>query len=157
MVTSRAVLAGDDWVVWSATGRISEPGTRPPTFNFLPCTFGVDSADGLQVGVQIPVSSDPYITPPLVFQTGPDSAGKVPTNFATGDYILFTGLDGRIHPSPGNPGPVTITFATPVRAAGAQVAVDDTSAPYTHCLRLRRARHTVGQFRGSRRVLARAG
>ncbi|EDX78346.1 PEP-CTERM putative exosortase interaction domain protein [Coleofasciculus chthonoplastes PCC 7420] len=39
---------------------------------------------------------------------------------------MFTGLNPAIFPSPGNPGSLTITFDTPVKGAGTQIAVDDT-------------------------------
>ncbi len=50
----------------------------------------------------------------------------IPTNFASGDFVLFTGLLPGQFPAPGNPGPLPLTFATPVAGAGTQIAVDDT-------------------------------
>ena len=64
------------------------------------------------------------MTPPLLFQTLPSPG--IPTNFASGDFILFTGLRPGPPPAVGNPGPLTITFDRPVAAAGTQIAVDDT-------------------------------
>lgn len=66
------------------------------------------------------------ISPPFVFETLPFPDG-VPTNFATGDFLLFTGLDFASGiPAVGNDGPLTITFDQPVSGVGAQFAVDDT-------------------------------
>ena len=64
------------------------------------------------------------MTPPLLFQTLP--APGIATNFASGDFILFTGLKPGRPPAVGSPGPLTITFDRPVAAAGTQIAVDDT-------------------------------
>ena len=76
---------------------------------------------GLDVDIN-PIN--PPITPPFVFKTAPIPQG-IPTNFANGDFLLFTGLQFGLFPAPGNPGPISISFAQPVRAAGAQIAVDD--------------------------------
>jgi hypothetical protein len=67
----------------------------------------------------------PGITPAFVFQTG-FPPGGIPTNYASGDFVLFTGLQFGQFPSPGNPGPITITFDEPVSGAGSQLTVDDT-------------------------------
>ncbi len=64
------------------------------------------------------------LTPPFVFQTLTEPQG-VPTNFANGDYLLFTGFLPGTFPAPGNPGPLSITFDEPIKAAGSQIAVDD--------------------------------
>jgi hypothetical protein len=66
-----------------------------------------------------------YPSPAFVFQTG-FPPGGIPTNYASGDFVLFTGLQFGQFPSPGNPGPITITFDEPVSGAGSQLTVDDT-------------------------------
>lgn len=48
------------------------------------------------------------------------------TNFASGDFVLFTGFQSGGFPAVGNPGPLSITFDKPVLGAGTQIAVDDT-------------------------------
>lgn len=126
IVTDRAALVADDRVDWRTQGTIftlAQPA-------YLSSTFAIDSADGLSVEVRLPPPAG-GITQPLVFQTGPHQEGKIPTNFTAGDYVLFSGLDFSTHPARGNPGPLTIEFATPVRAAGAQLALDDTTVTYT--------------------------
>jgi hypothetical protein len=117
LITNRIAFDESDRVDWANLA------TTPP-FTFLPNSFEATSEKGLGLNVNIPpVSfSIPPITPPLIFQT----SSIVPTNFANGDFILFTGFTPGVFPSPGNPGPLTITFDTPVSAAGAQIAVDDT-------------------------------
>jgi len=64
------------------------------------------------------------VTPPLLFQTL--ASPGIPSNFASGDFILFTGLRPGPPPAVGNPGPLIISFDRPVAAAGTQIAVDDT-------------------------------
>lgn len=68
-----------------------------------------------------------------MFQTLPASPGipvsfatGVPTNFAKGDYILFTGNEPGTFPPNGNSGALTIAFEQPVLSAGAQLAVNGT-------------------------------
>lgn len=117
LVTDRTALGANDQVNWSRLG-------FTPPLTVLPNTFSTTSEAGLGLQVEIPPAT-PGITPPLLFLTAPPPAG-IPTNFASGDFILFTGLAPGVFPSPGNPGPLTILFDQPVYAAGAQIAVDDT-------------------------------
>jgi hypothetical protein len=72
----------------------------------------------LQSGCGIPPATTPGVTPPLLFQTL--ASPGIPTSFASGDFILFTGLRPGPPPAVGNPGPLTITFDPPVAAAGTQ-------------------------------------
>lgn len=116
LTTERAALGGNDQIDWSSLGPVAP-------FNFLPNSFSATSERGLGLDVDIPVAPV-SITPPFVFQTSPPPG--IPTNFANGDFVLFTGLTPGTFPSVGNPGPLTITFDTPVFGAGAQIAVDDT-------------------------------
>jgi hypothetical protein len=128
LVTDRAALGENDRLDWSILGPIVPP---PPT-KTLPYNFDTTSMKGLGVNVNVPVpafTSPPPITPPLLFQT---SATGIATNFAAGDFILFTGLKpGSGIPAIGNPGPLTITFNTPVSAVGTQIAADDATTAYT--------------------------
>ena len=119
LVTERTALEGNDRVNWSSLGP-----TQP--FNVLPNSFTATSLGGLGLTVDIPLPTEPGITPPLVFQTLQPPSG-IPTNFASGDFVLLTGLNPRTFPAVGNPGPLTITFAQPVLGAGTQIAVDDTT------------------------------
>ena len=117
-VSDRAALGGSDRVDWSILGPVQPP------FKVLPNSFSVTSEGGLGISVNIPQTTTPGVTPPLLFQTLPSPG--IPTNFASGDFILFTGLRPGPPPAVGNPGPLTITFDRPVAAAGTQIAVDDT-------------------------------
>ena len=115
LVTERAALGGDDQINWSSLGSVAP-------FNFLPNSFLTTSSGGLGLTIEIPEITG--ITSPFVFQTLPEPG--IPTNFAQGDFILFTGFIPGPPPTVGNPGPLTITFDKPVRGAGTQIAVDDT-------------------------------
>ncbi|MEG4497603.1 PEP-CTERM sorting domain-containing protein [Microcoleus sp. F10-C6] len=117
-VSDRAALGGSDRVDWSILGPVQPP------FKVLPNFFSVTSEQGLGINVSIPSAAAPGVTPPLLFQTLPSPG--IPTNFASGDFILLTGLRPGLQPSVGNPGPLTISFDRPVAAAGTQIAVDDT-------------------------------
>jgi hypothetical protein len=108
LVTDRAALGGNDLLNWS---------TVAAPFTFLPSTFSTASAGGLGITVSIPAPTPP-ISQPFVFQNGP----AIPTNFGDGDFILFTGLN--FVDQTGNPGPLTLTFAQPVFAVGAQLLPD---------------------------------
>ncbi|MEG3437191.1 hypothetical protein V0288_08675 [Pannus brasiliensis CCIBt3594] len=126
LVTSRAALSGNDSLNWSSVGTFFPPST-------LPLSFTATSAGGLGVTVSIPtpptLPSPPQITNPLIFQT---TASGIETNFAEGDFILFTGLKpGTPPPTLGNPGPLSIAFDSPVKGAGAQIAADDATTSYT--------------------------
>ena len=114
-ISQRDRLPANDKVVWSRLDSIFP-------LDVLPSDFSVISELGINASVSFPTPL-PGITPPFVFIT---SAGGIETNFADGDAILFSGLMPGVFPSPGNPGPLTITFDEPVFAAGAQLAVDDT-------------------------------
>jgi hypothetical protein len=118
LVSDRAALGGSDRVDWSILGPVQPP------FKVLPNSFSVTSEQGIGINVSIPPAAAPGVTPPLLFQTLPSPG--IPTNFASGDFILFTGLRPGPPPAVGNPGPLTITFDRPVAAAGTQIAVDDT-------------------------------
>ncbi|OKH42770.1 hypothetical protein [Scytonema sp. HK-05] len=114
-VTERAVVGSNDQVDWSSLGSVNP-------LNFLPNTFSTKSEGGLGLSVEIPTI--PGLTPPFVFQTLPEPG--IPTNFASGDFVLFTGFQPGGFPAVGNPGPLSITFDTPVLGAGTQITVDDT-------------------------------
>ncbi len=121
LVSDRAAFGGNDRVDWSSLGAPFTP---------LENDFTAISARGLGLSVNIPRTTNPLITQPLVFQTT-NNPGGIRTNFANGDYILFGGVDVRAFgpnaptPSDGNGGPFTITFDQPVFGAGTQIAVDD--------------------------------
>lgn len=117
-VSDRAALGASDRVDWSILGPVQPP------FKVLPNSISVTSEKGLVINVNIPQAATPGVTPPLLFQTLPSPG--IPTNFASGDFILFAGLQPGPPPSVGNPGPLTIAFDRPVAAAGTQIAVDDT-------------------------------
>ncbi|TRU19145.1 MAG: hypothetical protein EWV92_12025 [Microcystis aeruginosa Ma_MB_S_20031200_S102] len=122
LITNRADLNANDSIDWSSLGKVLNP-FNPNFADFLGFSFSGTSAGGLGLDVDINPINLP-ITPPFVFKTAPIPQG-IPTNFANGDFLLFTGLQFGIFPAPGNPGPISISFAQPVRAAGAQIAVDD--------------------------------
>jgi hypothetical protein len=125
LVKERSLLLGNDRLDWSSLGKVFDPFAPIPNFDaFLPNSFSATSSQGLGLKVNItpPV---PGITPPFVFLNSIPPIG-VPTNFANGDLALLTGLQPGIFPAPGNPGPITITFDRPVKAAGTQINVDDT-------------------------------
>lgn len=122
LVTSRAALSANDQLDWSSVGTPFNPFGPPDPAAFLPSSFTVTSAGGSAVQVDIPAATIPGVFPPFVFQT---TDPGIPTNFASGDFVLFTGLIPGPPPAIGNPGPITLTFAEPVAGAGAQLAVDD--------------------------------
>ena len=122
LVTERAALGGNDLLDWSSLGKVFNPLAPDPTA-FLPNSFSGTSGRGLGLNVEIPFLAG--VSPPFVLQTLPFPFG-IPTNFASGDFILFTGSNPKTFPAAGNPGPLTITFDTPVLGAGTQITVDDT-------------------------------
>ncbi len=122
LVTSRTDLGENDQLDWSSLGSVFIPPPDPS--DFLASSFSATSSGGLEVNVELP-PPEVSITPPFVFQT---SSGGVETNFAEGDFILFSGFNPAFFPSPGNPGPLNITFEEPVSGAGTQLAVDDTDS-----------------------------
>ena len=121
-LSDRASLGSNDQIDWSSLGPLDDPFDPVSGFNILPNSFSATSQNGLELFLDIP-PAEPGITPPFVFRTLP--APGIETNYGTGDFILFTGLLPAPPPAPGNPGPLTITFDTPVLGAGAQIAVDD--------------------------------
>ncbi|ESA35252.1 pep-cterm exosortase interaction domain protein [Leptolyngbya sp. Heron Island J] len=119
-VSDRSALQGTDSLDWSSLGRVFT-GVPDPNV-FLGDSFTATTESGLGLTVEIPATTNPAILPPFVFQT---LSGGIETNFADGDFILFTGLLPAPPPAPGNPGPVTLIFDQPVAAVGSQIAVDD--------------------------------
>ena len=121
-VTERIALGANDRLDWSSVGPVFSAFGPPDPAVFLPSSFTAVSEGGRAVQVNIPPTTTPGVFPPFVFQT---SDPGFPTNFGDGDFILFTGLLPGPPPAPGNPGPITLSFAEPVAGAGAQLAVDD--------------------------------
>ena len=112
LITNRNALKGNDFLDWSSLG-VLDPN-NPFDFIFLENSFSAMSQGGLEVEVEIPLIPIVPPSPPLVFQT---RAEGILTNYAEGDFVLFTGFN--------NPGPLTLSFNTPVFGAGTQVTVDD--------------------------------
>jgi hypothetical protein len=108
LVTDRAALGGNDLLNWSTVAAPFAP---------LPSAFSTASAGGLGITVNVPPPISPISTP-FIFQNGP----AISTNFGDGDFVIFTGLN--FVDQTGNPGPLTLTFAQPVFAAGAQLLPD---------------------------------
>ena len=131
-VANRADLAANDGVDWSAVGSTVGPATDlfPPgdPSVLLSNTFTVRSEGDRPVGVNIPPADQPGVLPPFVFETS--SGDFIETNFADGDFVLFTGLRLGPPPAVGNPGPITLTFPEPVFGAGTQIAAGGTTASY---------------------------
>ena len=124
LVKERSALLGNDQLDWLSLGKVLNPFSPNPAA-FLPNSFSATSTGGLGLTVDIAPSMEKGITPPFIFQTSPAPTG-VPTNFANGDFALFTGFRPGFFPALGNPGPITITFNKPVKSAGTQINVDDT-------------------------------
>ncbi|MBX9255523.1 hypothetical protein H1Q63_16545 [Desmonostoc muscorum CCALA 125] len=122
-VTVRDDLNANDKIDWSSLDFGISAEILPGTIaNFLPYSFDSKSENGLGYGIDIPVINNPRFTTPFVFPVSPN----LPINFSDGDAILFTGFIPGGFPAQGNPGPITITFDTPVLGAGTQIGVDDT-------------------------------
>lgn len=121
LVTERTALNANDKIDWLSLGKVFDPFAPDPAA-FLPNSFSATSQAGLGLSVDIPSLTG--VTPPFVFKTSFIPNG-IPTNFADGDLILFTGVQPGTFPAVGNPGPLTITFDQPVFGAGTQIAVDD--------------------------------
>ena len=121
-VSSRAALNANDKVDWSSK-------FISPPFSVVGYNFTATSVGNFGINISIPfLSPSTGITPPFVFKTG----AMVPTNFANGDYVLFTGFKpGSGVPALGNPGPISIAFSHPVAAAGTQIATDDALVSYS--------------------------
>ena len=121
-ISQRDALNSNDQIDWLSLGKVFNSRSPNPA-EFLPNSFSATSERNLGLNVEIPEIDG--FTPPFVFQTLP-APGGIPTNFASGDYLLFTGFLPGTFPAPGNSGPLSITFDQPVKAAGSQIAVDDT-------------------------------
>ncbi|HBL15005.1 MAG TPA: PEP-CTERM sorting domain-containing protein [Cyanobacteria bacterium UBA11162] len=106
-VESRTSLGANDLLDWSVLGPGSplSPGF-PPVFPTFPNSFSTTSSAGLDLNVSIPTGEFLRI----------DQTPFFPGAFNVGEALLFTGL--------GNPGPLSITFDTPVFGAGAQLQSD---------------------------------
>ncbi len=115
LVSNRSEIQADDEILWSSQGKVFNP-FAPNISDFLSSSFSLTSRRGLEVNVEIPPAGG-NITPPFVFHNNP----PVQTNFAPGDYLLFTGFSPTIIPT-GNPNPITIVFDKKVKAAGTQIA-----------------------------------
>ncbi|NEO78464.1 MULTISPECIES: PEP-CTERM sorting domain-containing protein [Moorena] len=98
-VDTREALNPNDFLDWS---EVAEVVVAPP-FPTLPNPFSATSAVGLDLNVSIPAGEFLRIDQTPVF----------PGAFDVGDALLFTGL--------ANPGPLTITFDTPVFGVGTQI------------------------------------
>lgn len=101
-VDSRDALQANDIVDWSVLGS---------TFTTYPNSFVTTSSAGLDVNASIPSGNFLRIDQTPVF----------PGAYDVGDALLFTGL--------GNPGPLTLTFDTPVFGAGTQIQSDPANIP----------------------------
>ena len=142
--TERSTFNRNDQVDWSSLGTVLTPPPDPS--DFLSFSFSATSQQGLRLNVDIPFPPpNSGITPPFVFQTLPPPAG-IPTNFAAGDFLLFTGFQPGFFPAPGNPGPLTITFERPVFGAGTQIAVDDTPLFTGFISAFDKDGHLLGEF-----------
>ncbi len=124
LIQDRSALGSNDQLDWSSLGKVFNPFSPNPNA-LLPNSFSATSLQGLGIKVDIARSTVASITPPFIFQTSPAPKG-VPTNFANGDFALFTGFRPTSFPAVGNPGPITIAFDKPVKSAGTQINVDDT-------------------------------
>lgn len=102
LVDSRDDLQANDSVDWSVLG---------PTFTPVSNPFSIRSLGGVDLDVSIPSKEFLRIDQTPVF----------PGAFDVGEALLFTGL--------GNPGPLTITFDTPVFGAGTQIQSDPLNTP----------------------------
>ena len=115
LVQDRKALQSNDEIEWSSLGKILNPFAPNPD-DFLPQSFSATSSKSLGINVTVP-SAGGDITSPFVFQNNP----PVQTNFAEGDFLLFTGFSPTVIPT-GNPNPLTIIFDKNVKAAGTQIA-----------------------------------
>lgn len=121
LITDRANLGCNDFLDWS---NLASPKNPAQPFNILSHAFSVSSALGSKLTIKIPPYLRSGVTPPFIFETQPKPG--IPTNFAVGDHILFTGFIPGAPPTIGNPGPLQIKFAQPVSAFGTQIGTDDT-------------------------------
>ena len=102
LVDSRDDLQTNDSVDWSVLGA---------TFTSVSNPFSITSLAGVELDVSMPSKEFLRIDQTPVF----------PGAFDVGEALLFTGL--------GNPGPLTITFDTPVFGAGTQIQSDPLNIP----------------------------
>lgn len=115
LVQDKDSLSSNDQIEWSSLGKVLNPFAPNPG-DFLSESFSATSSNDLGINVNIP-SAGGDITPPFIFQNN----APVQTNFAPGDFLLFTGFSPTIIPT-GNPNPLTIVFDENVKAAGTQIA-----------------------------------
>jgi hypothetical protein len=104
LVTSRAALAGNDFIDWGTLGLASNTGIPQNPFSIL-------SSHGVNVTVGEPSGNLTYI---VEGQPGPQFWNG---NFTPGDHLLDSGI-------PSNRGPMTISFPSPVLGGGAQIEND---------------------------------
>lgn len=113
-ITNRSALGANDRLDWSSLPL--------PPFAPLPSSFLATSEKGLDIGVSFATpNSDLGIGQPLYFQTTSDG---IRTNYSPNEFILFSGFNPATQV--GNPGPLTMTFETPILGVGSQLTVDDT-------------------------------
>lgn len=115
VVRDRSSLQSSDRLHWSSLEQILNP-LAPNPDDFLPNSFSAISSNGLEISVEIPPAGGD-ITSPFFFQNNPG----VQTNFAPGDFLLFTGFSPTVIPT-GNSNPLTIIFDENVEGAGTQIA-----------------------------------
>ncbi|NEO95819.1 MAG: PEP-CTERM sorting domain-containing protein [Moorea sp. SIO3G5] len=104
-VDTREALKPNDFLDWSELVELPEVLLGPP-FPTLPNPFSATSPGGIDLNVSIPAGEFSRI----------DQTPFFPGAFDVGDALLFTSL--------GNPGPLTITFDTPVFGVGTQIQSD---------------------------------
>jgi hypothetical protein len=97
VVTSRAALAGNDFVNWNGFG-------ASPTV--VPNPSNISSNTGI-INVTVSMPSGQF--------RRLDQGGGWAGNFASGDHLLYTN---------DNPGPMVILFDNPVNGAGAQIQAE---------------------------------
>ena len=98
VVTSRAALAGNDFIDWGLFG---------PTFTTVADPSNINSNNGI-ITATVSMPSGNY------FERRDEGSGWV-GNFAPSDRLLWTNLDN---------GPMVISFDRPVNGAGAQIMAD---------------------------------
>lgn len=96
-VTNREALGANDSVNWAVLG---------PTFTTVSNPLATTSLGGIGLEASLPVGSFSRL----------DQTPFFPGSFTVGDALLTTGLS--------NPGPLTITFDTPIVGAGTQIESD---------------------------------
>lgn len=101
-VGTRDALESNDAIDWTVLGSTFTPVSNP---------IETTSSGGIGVNASIPSGSFVRI----------DQTPLFPGAFDVGDALLFTGL--------GNPGPLTITFKTPILGVGTQIQSDPLNIP----------------------------